>query len=84
MKNRNWLPLDKRTLKSDFQLTDKEEIAKAEIIRKVYDDHNIPITNDIVKQVAIRYYYLKHEKDPNHQFSASIKKINNTILSDSR
>lgn len=49
LRNPNCLPLHKRTIKSDFQLTDSEEIAIAEIIRKVYDDHNIPITNNIVK-----------------------------------
>lgn len=35
LKNPNWLLLHKRTLKSDFQITDTEEIAIAEIIRKV-------------------------------------------------
>ena len=71
----SWLPLHKRTIKSPYMFTDKQETVIAEIIRQIYEDQNIPISNELVRQVAIRYYYKTHELDYNHQFAASQKWI---------
>lgn len=66
-------PLHKRTVKPEYLLSDNEENVIAEIIRQIIEEKNYPLTNELVRKVAIRYFYSIHEPDFQHQFSASHK-----------
>ncbi|KAK8870524.1 hypothetical protein M9Y10_008408 [Tritrichomonas musculus] len=59
--NRNWLPLHIRTLASDNQFSESEEIVIAEMIRSEIEQNNIPLDNDIVKKAATIFFYDTHE-----------------------
>ncbi|KAK8845049.1 hypothetical protein M9Y10_021225 [Tritrichomonas musculus] len=60
-----WLPNHDRQV--SYNLNQHEENVLAEVIRQIIDSELANITNTLVRTVALRYYYSRHEPDPRKQ-----------------
>ena len=71
----DWLPLHRRTIDADRIINEEDEKVIAELIRQIIEDQDYILSNDLVKRIAVRYYYSKHEPNFRKQFTASNKWI---------